>query len=164
METFWWLLWVSFSFSWEQPLLRVCFNWAFACNTETLGSLYSHALIIPTKSTKSKYQVVHKQKFKDSQSSTCQISSKIRVLDFESEVNQRSLVPSSLGITFFTGFLCFYIIKSLMHANIGVIAAWDNKAFSLTCRGITRIHRSPSRPRPSMMPTAAFINIHEHLI
>ena len=32
------------------------------------------------------------------------------------------------------------------------------------CRGITRIHRSPSRPRPSMRPTAAFINIHEHLI
>ena len=31
-------------------------------------------------------------------------------------------------------------------------------------RGITRIHRSPSRPRPSMRPTAAFINIHEHLI
>ena len=32
------------------------------------------------------------------------------------------------------------------------------------CWGITRIHRSPSRPRPSMRPTAAFINIHEHLI
>ena len=32
------------------------------------------------------------------------------------------------------------------------------------CRGITQIHRSPSRPRPSMRPTAAFINIHEHLI
>ena len=32
------------------------------------------------------------------------------------------------------------------------------------CWGITRIHRSPSRPRPSMRPTATFINIHEHLI
>ena len=32
------------------------------------------------------------------------------------------------------------------------------------CRGITRIHRSPSRPRPSMRPTATCINIHEHLI
>ena len=32
------------------------------------------------------------------------------------------------------------------------------------CRGITRIHRSPSRLRPFMRPTAAFINIHEHLI
>ena len=30
------------------------------------------------------------------------------------------------------------------------------------CRGITRIHRSPSRPRPAVRPTAAFINIHEH--
>ena len=32
------------------------------------------------------------------------------------------------------------------------------------CRGITRIHRSPSRPRPSVRPTAILINIHEHLI
>ena len=30
------------------------------------------------------------------------------------------------------------------------------------CRGITRIHRSPSRPRPSVRPTASVINIHEH--
>ena len=30
------------------------------------------------------------------------------------------------------------------------------------CRGITRIHRSPSRPRPAVRPTATFINIHEH--
>ena len=33
-----------------------------------------------------------------------------------------------------------------------------------SCRGITRIHRSPSRPRPSVRPTAALINIHEHPI
>ena len=32
------------------------------------------------------------------------------------------------------------------------------------CRGITQIHRSPSRPRPSVRLTAALINIHEHLI
>ena len=32
------------------------------------------------------------------------------------------------------------------------------------CQGITRIHRSPSRPRPSVRPTAALINIHEHPI
>ena len=32
------------------------------------------------------------------------------------------------------------------------------------CRGITRIHRSPSRPRPAVRPTAVLINIHEHLI
>ena len=32
---------------------------AFACKTETLGSLYSHALLILTKSSKSKNQVVH---------------------------------------------------------------------------------------------------------
>ena len=41
-------------------------NWTFACKTETLGSFYSHALLIPTKSFKSKNQVGHKQKFKDS--------------------------------------------------------------------------------------------------
>ena len=30
------------------------------------------------------------------------------------------------------------------------------------CRGITRIHRSPSRPRPAVRLTAVLINIHEH--
>ena len=49
-------------------------NLTFACKTETLGSLYSHALLIPLKSSKSKYQVVHEQKFKDLLSSTCQVS------------------------------------------------------------------------------------------
>ena len=35
-------------------------------------------------------------------------------------------------------------------------------SFLVLCRGITRIHRSPSRLRPAVRPTAAFINIHEH--
>ena len=48
-------------------------NLTFACKSETLGSLYSHALLIPLKSSKSRYQVVHEQKFKDL-SSTCQVS------------------------------------------------------------------------------------------
>ena len=39
-------------------------NLAFACKTETLSSLYSHALLSVTKSSKSKHQVVHEQKFK----------------------------------------------------------------------------------------------------
>ena len=47
-------------------------NFTFACKTETFGSLYSHALLIPFKSSKSKNQVVHEQKFKDHLSSTCQ--------------------------------------------------------------------------------------------
>ena len=64
-------------------------NWAFACKTETLGSLYSHTLLIPTKSFKYKNQVIHKQKFNDSLSSTYEISSERRVLDMESEANQR---------------------------------------------------------------------------
>ena len=61
----------------------------FACKTETLGSLYSHALLIPLKSSKSKFQVLLEQKFKDLLSSTCQVSEvsvKRIVLDLESEV------------------------------------------------------------------------------
>ena len=61
-------------------------NLASACKTETLGSLYSHALLILTKSSKSKHQVVHKQKFKDLLSSTCQVSVERSMLDLESEV------------------------------------------------------------------------------
>ena len=56
-------------------------NLTFACKTENLGSLYSHALLIPTK-----YQAVHEQKFKDLLSSTCQVSVERIVLDLESEV------------------------------------------------------------------------------
>ena len=40
-------------------------NLAFACKTETLGSLHSHALLILTESSKSKNQVVHEHNFKD---------------------------------------------------------------------------------------------------
>ena len=46
-------------------------NLTFACQHETLGSLYSDALLIPIES---KYQVVHEQKFKDPGNSTCQVS------------------------------------------------------------------------------------------
>ena len=62
-------------------------NWAFTCKTETLGSLYSLALLIPTKSSKSKNQVMQKQKSKDPLSSTCQISPERRVLDLESGIH-----------------------------------------------------------------------------
>ena len=60
-------------------------NLTFSCKTETLVPLYSHALLIPLKSSKSKYQVVHEQKFKDLLSSTCQVSVERIVLDMESE-------------------------------------------------------------------------------
>ena len=56
----------------------------FAC--KTLGSLYSHALLILTESSKSKNQVVDEQNFKDPISSTCQFSSERRMLNLESEV------------------------------------------------------------------------------
>ena len=38
---------------------------AFACRSETFRFLYSQALLILTKSSKSKNQMVHEQKFKD---------------------------------------------------------------------------------------------------
>ena len=60
-------------------------NLAFACKTETLSSLYSHALLILTKSSKSKHQVVHEQKL-DLLSSTCQVSVERSMLDLGSEV------------------------------------------------------------------------------
>ena len=69
------------------PRNIVKFHILLACKAETLGFLYSHALLIPTYTSKSKNQVVHEQKFKDPQSSTCQISPKTGVLDLESEVD-----------------------------------------------------------------------------
>ena len=56
-------------------------NWAklaFACKSKTFRSWYSHTLLIPTESSKSKNQVVHEQKFKDSLNSTCQFSQLVR--------------------------------------------------------------------------------------
>ena len=65
----------------DKYIVSSCYtNLAFACKTEILGSLYSRALLISTKSSKSKYQVVHEQKFKDL-SSTCLTSSERRMLD-----------------------------------------------------------------------------------
>ena len=61
-------------------------NLALACKTETLSSLYSHALLILTKSSKSKHQMVHEQKFKDLLSSTCQVSVDRSMLDLGSKV------------------------------------------------------------------------------
>ena len=61
-------------------------NLAFACKTETLSSLYSHALLILTKSSKSKHQLVHEQKFKDLLSSSCQVSVERSMLDLGSVV------------------------------------------------------------------------------
>ena len=71
-------------------------NWVFVCKAETLGSLNNHALLILTKS-KSKNQVMHEQKFKDTLSSTCPLSSKRRVLNLESEVHERPTFYPHLG-------------------------------------------------------------------
>ena len=58
-------------------------NLTFACNTQTLGSLYSQALLILTWSSKSKSQVVHEQMFKDLPSSKCPVSIERSMLDLE---------------------------------------------------------------------------------
>ena len=47
---------------------------------------YSHALLILTKSSKSKNQVVHEWKFKDPLNNTYHVSSERGVLDLESVV------------------------------------------------------------------------------
>ena len=58
-------------------------NLTFACTTETLGSLYSHALLILTKSSKSKHQVVDEETFKDLLNSTYRVSVERSMLDLE---------------------------------------------------------------------------------
>ena len=95
-----------------RPLLNLYINLTFACKTETSGSLYIHALLVLLKSSKSKHQVVHEQKFKDLQSSTCQASVERIVLDLESEVMRGlgSILTGSniLSLDF------FHVVKSLM--------------------------------------------------
>ena len=86
-------------------------NLAFACKTETLSSLYSHALLILTKSSKSKHQVVHEQKFKDLLSSICQVSVERSMLDLESEVQWFS---THWGNILIVDIFCFHIVKPLM--------------------------------------------------
>ena len=77
-----------------------------------IDSLYSHALLIPPKSSKSKYQMVHEQKFKDLLSSTCHVSVESIVLDLESEAmrNPRSIPTGEniLSLDF------FHLVKHLM--------------------------------------------------
>ena len=86
---------------------------AFACKTGTLDPLYIHALLILTKSSKSKNQVVHEQKFKDLLSSTCLTRSGRRVLDLETEV-MRGLgsMPTGGNILSFDFFLFFFYSKA----------------------------------------------------
>ena len=95
----------------------------FACKAENLGSLYSHALLILTQSSKSsKNQVVQEQKFKDL-SSTCQVSVERRVLDLESEVIRGPGSFPTGGYIFhwiFVGFFWFSCSKA-SDANIGII-------------------------------------------
>ena len=104
----------------------------FAYKTETLGSLYNHALLIPLKSSKSKYQVVHEQKFKDLLSSTCQVSVERIVLDLESEVMRERIVldlesevmrdPGSIPTGGNILSLDFFSHSKASDANIGIIA------------------------------------------
>ena len=92
-------------------------NLAFACKTEILSSLYSHTLLILTKSSKSKHQVVHEQMFKDLLSSTCQVSVERSMLDLGSEVQWFN---THWGNIFLLDFLFSHSKAS--DANIGIIA------------------------------------------
>ena len=91
----------------------------FACKTETLSSLYSHALLIPTRLSKFKNQVVHELKFKDL-SSTWQVSVERRVLDLESEVMRGLGSIPAWGNIFHWNFLFSH--NQASDANIGIIA------------------------------------------
>ena len=86
-------------------------NLAFACKTETLSSLYTHALLILTKSSKSKHQVVHEQEFKDLLSSTCQVSVERSMLNLESEIQWFN---THWGNILLLEFFVFDVVKPLM--------------------------------------------------
>ena len=93
-------------------------NLAFAFKTETLGSLYSHALLTLSKSSKSKNQVVHEQKFKNLLSSTWVTSSERIVLDLDSEVMRGSCSIPTRGNIFHWIFM--FSSSKDKNANIGI--------------------------------------------
>ena len=92
-------------------------NLAFACRTDTLSSLYSHALFILTKSSKFNHQVVHEQKFKDLLSSTCQVSVERSMLDLGSEVQWFNTRWGNILLLEF-----LFSHSKASDANIGIIA------------------------------------------
>ena len=81
--------------------------------TEMLGSLKSHALLILTKSSKSKNQLMDEQKLKDLLSSTCQISQRSR--------GSILMVVGVGGNILLQGYSLFSCSKA-SDANIGIIA------------------------------------------
>ena len=68
--------------------------------------------MIPLKSSKPKYEVVHEQKFKDLLDSTCQVSVEMVVLDLESEVMRGPGSIPTRGNILLLDFL--YIVKPLI--------------------------------------------------
>ena len=108
-------------------------NFAVACKTGTLGSLYCHALLILSKS---KNRVVHKQKFKDLLSSTWLTGSERRVLDLESEVMRCLGSMLTEGNIFSLGFLFSH--SGACYASIDIIA-------NVVCLWKTRFHLNSTR-------------------
>ena len=88
-----------------------------ASKTETFSSLYSHALLILTKSSKSKHQVVHEQKFKGLLSSSCQVSVERSMLDLESEVQWFNTHWGNILLL-----EIFFLHSKASDTNIGIIA------------------------------------------
>ena len=84
---------------------------AIACKAKTLSSLYSHALLILTESSKSKNEVVHEQKFKDLPSSKCPV--RVAGACWTWNLRARALFP--LGVTFYHWiFFYFHKVKTKM--------------------------------------------------
>ena len=92
-------------------------NLAFACKTETLGSLYSHALLILTKLSKSENQVVYGRSLKISEVALAKL-----VLKGEYKTwNQRSSGSILTGVTF-CYWNCLFLPSKVSDAKIGIIA------------------------------------------
>ena len=84
-------------------------NLVFSCKTETLGSLYSHVVLILPKSSKSKNQVGHDQI--SFLSSTCQISSERWVLDLYQRSRGSKLTGGNILLL---EFFCFQVVNPLI--------------------------------------------------
>ena len=91
----------------------------FFVRLKILDFLHSHALLILTKSSKSKNQVVHEQKFKNLLSSTYLTNSEKIVFDLESEVMRGlGFIPTGGNILS----MDFFLFSSCeeKYANIGI--------------------------------------------
>ena len=103
--------------------------------TSALVSLYSDALLILTKSSKFKNQVVYEKNFKDLLSSTCLTSSE-RSVGLGTSIYERPRFYPPLGGAFCHWIFCFYVVKPLMP-----ILALSYSVWKLDCQSHILWHR-----------------------